>query len=53
MKHKHLPHIDDLDYYQFITFRTNDSLDDYLAKLAKQNNSNAEKQQKIDKYLDQ
>ena len=53
MKHKHLPHIDDLDYFQFITFRTNDSLDDYLDKIAKQNNSNAEKQLQIDEYLDQ
>jgi REP element-mobilizing transposase RayT len=32
MEHKHLPHINDLDYYQFITFRTHDSLDDYLDK---------------------
>ena len=53
MKHKHLPHIDDLEYFQFITFRTNDSIDDYLDKLAKQNKSNAEKQLQIDEYLDQ
>lgn len=53
MKHKHLPHIDDLDNIQFITFRTNDSLDDYLDKLTKQNNSNTQKQLQIDKYLDQ
>ena len=52
MEHKHLPHINDLDYYQFITFRTHDSLDDYLDKFANQSKSNAENQLQIDEYLD-
>ncbi len=52
-KHRHLPHIDIKDHYQFITFRTQDSVDTYLIKLAGQNLPNRKQQLAIDKYLDQ
>ena len=51
--HKKLPHIDSQEYYQFITFRTQDSIDAYVSKI--QENSNMIdkiKQYKIDQYLD-
>ncbi len=34
--HKHLPHLDIKNHYQFITFRTYASVDAYLKKLAQQ-----------------
>jgi len=49
----HLPHIDIKDHYQFITFRTQDSVDTYLRNLAGQNLPNSKHQLAIDKYLDQ
>jgi putative transposase len=52
-KHRHLSHIDIKDHYQFITFRTQDSVDPYLRKLAGQNLPNSKQQLAIDKYLDQ
>jgi len=52
-KHSHLLHIDINDHYQFITFRTQDSVDAYLKKLVKQNLPNRERQLAIDQYLDQ
>ncbi len=52
-KHKKLPHIDADGCYQFVTFRTNDSLDAYIASLLANNNlKSSHKQYKIDKYLD-
>ena len=51
-KHKHLPHLDIKNHYQFITFRTYDSVDAYLKKLAQQNLPNKQKQQLIDEYQD-
>ncbi len=51
--HKHLPHIDEANHYQFITFRTQDSIDPYLKKLAQQNLSHRKQQLAIDQYLDQ
>ncbi len=48
-----LPHISLDEHYQFITFRTKDSVDEYIAKI--QNDKGLEtkiKQYKIDKYLD-
>jgi REP element-mobilizing transposase RayT len=51
-KYQKLPHIDIEGYYQFITFRTYDSLDSYLEKLYELNISNKQKQQQIDTYLD-
>ncbi len=50
--HKHLPHIDLPNHYQFITFRTHDSLDPYLEKLYKLNKPNDKKQLEIDQHLD-
>jgi REP element-mobilizing transposase RayT len=52
MKHRHLPHLDIKGYYQFITFRTHDSVDGFLKKLAQQNQPNNHKQLAIDNYLD-
>lgn len=48
----HLPHIDLKGYYQFVTFRTFESVDDFVKKLGLSDKNNKEKQQKIDEYLD-
>ena len=50
--YKKLPHIDTLEAYQFVTIRTQDSLDDYLKKIASLNIANAKKQMRMDAYLD-
>lgn len=48
-----LPHINAFGYYQFVTFRTNDSLDIYTTKLLnEQNLKSSIRQYKIDIYLD-
>ncbi|PHS58553.1 MAG: hypothetical protein COB17_02980 [Sulfurimonas sp.] len=47
-----LPHINMVGYYQFVTFRTFDSLDDYLLRISNEDISTKLKQYKIDKYLD-
>ncbi len=52
-KNHHLPHMDIENHHQFITFRTQDSIDMYLKKMAKQNLPNRKKQLAIDEYLDQ
>jgi putative transposase len=52
MKYAHLPHIDNLNYYQFTTFRTDDSTDDFLAHLPNKKQSNQQYQLACDKYLD-
>jgi len=51
-KHSHLPHIDIKGYYQFITFRTHDSVDNFVKKLTATDKPNKQKQQEIDDYLD-
>ncbi len=51
-KYKKLPHIDLIDNYQFVTFRTKDSIDNYIKRLNEQTISNKSKQQQIDEYLD-
>lgn len=51
--YKHLPHTNLIGHYQFITFRTKESLDGYLKKLYHSNELEKMKQYKIDKYLDQ
>ncbi|MDO8453239.1 MAG: transposase [Sulfurimonas sp.] len=51
-KNTHLPHIDLEGYYQFVTFRTFDSVDEFVKKLGLDNKSNKEKQLYIDEYLD-
>ncbi len=51
--HKKLPHIDAINHYQFVTFRTNDSMDLYIKNII--HNSSIKqniKQYKIDKLLD-
>ena len=52
-KYKHLTHINLIGHYQFITFRTKESLDSYLKKLYRSNELEKTKQYKMDKYLDQ
>ena len=52
MKHIKLPHIDLNEHYQFITFRTNNSLDKYLEKLYNAEQENSKKQLAVDEYLD-
>jgi len=44
MNHSHLPHFYMKGYYQFITFRTADSTDSFLLKLAAESKPNREKQ---------
>lgn len=52
-KYSHLPHIDLVGYYQFVTFRTYDSVDEFIRKWDfSPAISNKEKQLKIDEYLD-
>jgi len=50
--YKKLPHIDMLNHYQFVTFRTQDSLDEYLQKIETLDMPNTKKQIHIDNYLD-
>lgn len=52
MPHVHLPHIDLIGHYQFITFRSYDSTDKFLKKLALQNKPNNKIQLDVDNYLD-
>ncbi|WP_035003741.1 transposase [Lebetimonas sp. JH292] len=49
---KTLPHINLKGYYQFVTFRTQDSLDSYIRKIRAQNIENKKQEYLIDKYLD-
>ena len=51
--YKHLPHTNLIGHYQFITFRTKDSLDSYLKRLYSSNEIEKIKQYKMDRYLDQ
>jgi len=52
-RHSHLPHIDLEGYYQFVTFRTFDSVDEFIRKCCfSPAMSNKEKQLHIDEYLD-
>ena len=48
----HLFHLDLPGYYQFVTFRTRDSIDYYIKKIFSYNIEESEKQQKIDNYSD-
>ena len=47
-----LPHVDMLGYYQFLTFRTHDSLDDFIKKIRFEDISSREQEYKIDQYID-
>ena len=47
-----LPHIDLVGYYQFVTFRTHDSIDDYLKRVRNEDISSREQEYKIDQYID-
>jgi len=52
--YRHLPHIDIVGHYQFITFRTLESVDGFVKKLALDNlSTNSKKQFAIEQYLDQ
>ena len=50
--HKNLPHINALEHYQFVTFRTKDSIDDFLKRMFFADIDNKIKQYKIDQHLD-
>ena len=52
MKHTHLHHVDLPNHYQFITFRTHDSVDSYLKKMLSSTIQENKKQQAIDNHLD-
>ena len=52
MEYIHLPHIDIIGHYQFITFRTHDSTDKFLKTLSLQNKPNHKIQLDVDNYLD-
>ena len=47
-----LPHINLHQHYQFITFRTKESIDSYVTTLQNSDISTKQKQYEIDKYLD-
>lgn len=51
--HSNLPHIDLKKSYQFITFRTQESVDSYVKKLSANDKLEKIKQYEIDQYLDQ
>ncbi len=51
-KHSNLPHINLKEHYQFVTFRTQESIDMYLKKLYGSGEPEKLKQYKIDAYLD-
>ena len=54
MVRKSLHHYSELEIYQFITFRTQDSIDTYLQKVSKMMKlSVSERQMKIDQHCDQ
>ena len=50
--YQHLPHIDMAGSYQFITFRTKESLDAYLKELYQSSEPAKVKQYRMDQYLD-
>jgi len=52
LKHAHLAHLDLSGHYQFISFRTAHSTDEFLLALEAQNKSNRERQMAMDEYLD-
>jgi len=47
-----LPHIDMIGYYQFVTFRTYESLDDFIKKIRSEKISSSLREYKIDQYID-
>jgi REP element-mobilizing transposase RayT len=53
MEHKHLHHIDLSDHYQFITFRTHDSVDSYVSRILSKPLKERKRQLELDEYLDQ
>ena len=50
--HTNLPHIDITGHYQFVTFRTYESIDDYLKKFDLKFDEAPKRQYRIDRYLD-
>ena len=51
--HSNLPHINQRSHYQFITFRTKDSTDEFVNKLLSDNTTKTKiRQYSLDKYLD-
>lgn len=52
MAHSNLPHLSLQGHYQFVTFRTKESVDVYMKKMQGCSDANSVKQYKIDSYLD-
>jgi len=50
--YKRLPHFDLENHYQFITFRTKASVDEFVKKIQAQNIIKSKKEYLIDQYLD-
>ena len=50
--HSKLQHISIKGYYQFVTFRTYDSIDEFVKNIENSNDSQKLKQYKIDQHLD-
>ncbi len=51
-RYKHLPHFNQKNLYQFITYRTYDSIDGFVRKLQADDLPNDKKQLAMDQYLD-
>jgi len=51
-RRRFLPHIDMIGYYQFVTFRTYESLDDFVKKIRSEKISSSLQEYKIDQYID-
>ena len=51
-KKRFLPHINAIGYFQFVTFRTNDSVDHFVLKLRQQDINESQKEYLIDRYTD-
>jgi len=51
-RRKILPHVDEIGYYQFVTFRTRESIDEYLKKVRTEKMSRRIIEYKIDQYVD-
>ena len=52
MKNRRLPHLDMIEHYQFVTFRTADSIDDFMKRISEESIPISMKQYKIDRHLD-
>ena len=49
---RRLPHIDLREHYQFVTFRTHDSIDDFIRRIRQAESTDTKKEYIVDQYLD-